>query len=357
MGGEPASPGAVSIQSKRLRTQVLRAAVQDNADVIADRLPAPLRRGRRLARLWGPRAWLLAVPLGVLAALASVADRSAAVEPVPQAAPASAGIARPGAADATDGGHEVRPDPALLSRPLGASALALGVRRVVIDAGHGGDNLGTGSRDGLIEKNLTLDLSTRLRSLLVKRGIEVVLTRTGDETLSLKQRAATANSRRGDIFVSIHLNSLSPSSLRGVETFYLGPSERPEHDAIAAKENEHSGYSLADMRALLDGIYADVRREESKRLAQSVQRTLVRRLRAIDPGIKDRGVKTAPFIVLVATEMPAILAEVSCLSNEQEARRLATGAYRQTIAEALASGIQAFIDHEQPGERKDRRES
>jgi len=117
--------------------------------------------------------------------------------------------------------------------------------------------------------------------------------------------------------------------------------------------------TFGGLRALLDGIYADARREESERLAHAVQRTLVRRLQADSPGITDRGVKTAPFVVLVATDMPAILAEVSCLSNADEADRLATPAYRQTIAESLALGIQTFIDHKNtpPIERKSPSES
>ena len=299
---------------------------------------------------------MLAFPLGVLTAWGWIGGSKGAVQTVASAAPQSQHLAAT-PADALHEPREVRPEPSLLARPLGAQALALGVRRVVLDPGHGGENLGTSSAGGLLEKELTLDLSTRVRQLLVKKGIEVVLTRTDDDTLSLKERAAVANERRGDIFVSIHLNSLQPSTLRGVETYYLGPSERPEHDAIAAKENEDSGYSLADMRTLLDSIYADARREESKRLAESVQDSVVRRLRGVDPQIKDRGVKMAPFIVLVATEMPAILAEVACLSNPAEGERLRTSAYRQTIAEALAAGIQTFIDQKHPGERKGHRES
>src|SRR4029078_9684462 len=176
-----------------------------------------------------------------------------------------------------------------------------------------------------------------------------------DATLARKQGATTANHTRGDIFVSIHLNSFEPASARGIETFYLGPSERAEHDAIAATENQDSGYSLADMRTLLDGIYVDARRDESKRLAQSVQHAIVQRLRTTDPEMSDRGVKTAPFVVLVATDMPAILAEVSCLSNADEAERLGREDYRQTIAKALVAGIQSFTDQKpQPaGKRKD----
>ena len=247
---------------------------------------------------------------------------------------------------------------ALLARPLPPRALALGVRRVVLDAGHGGANQGTASAAGLLEKHVALDLAERARRLLVDRGFEVVLTRADDMTLSLKQRATTANQSRGDIFVSIHLNSFERASSRGVETFYLGPSEHPDHDAMAAAENQHSGYSLADLRTLLDGIYVDARRNESKRLAQSVQDAVMRRLRKTDPTMTDRGVKTAPFVVLVATDMPAILAEVSCLSNPDEAERLGTSIYRQTIAEALVSGIQAFSNQKTHpvGKRKDTNE-
>jgi N-acetylmuramoyl-L-alanine amidase len=176
----------------------------------------------------------------------------------------------------------------------------------------------------------------------VQRGFEAVMTRTADETRSLLERAATANRRHGDIFVSIHLNSLRPSSVRGIETYYLGPSEGPEFDVIAAAENRHSGYSQSDIRSLLEKIYTDARRDESRRLAESVQRALVLNLRKTAPAITNRGVKMAPFVVLVATEMPAIVAEVSSLSNEDDARHLKTAEYRQTIAEALVSGIQTF---------------
>ena len=246
----------------------------------------------------------------------------------------------------------------LLGRPLPPRALALGVRRVVLDAGHGGAHDGTSSATGLLEKDITLDLANRTRRLLIDRGFEVVLTRTDDTTLSLKERATTANQRRGDIFVSIHLNALGAEAAHGVETFYLGPSEHPDHDAVAAAENQHSGYSLADLRTQLDRIYVDARRDESKRLAQSIQDAVFRRLRRTDPALDDRGVKTAPFVVLVATDMPAILAEVSCLSNPDEAERLGTTAHRQAIADALVSGIQAFSKQEiySTGKRKDTNE-
>jgi N-acetylmuramoyl-L-alanine amidase len=322
---------------------MLKAAVQDNADLMADRLPQALRPARRRLALWVRCAWVVTLPASIIAGSALIAHRSTAAQPVPSPvapAPDNAGseliVERPPQASL---------NASVLTRPLRPRALALGVRRVVLDPGHGGEHLGTVGRNGLLEKEVTLDLADRARRLLLARGVDVVLTRTGDETLSLKERSAAANKKRGDIFVSIHLNSFEPDSMRGIETYYLGPSEQPEHEAIAAAENQHSGYSLADLRTLLDSIYADARRDESKRLAQSVQRAIVQRLQSVDRAISDRGVRTAPFVVLVGTEMPAILAEVSCLSNAEEAKRLGTADYRQTIAEALVVGIQSFIDH------------
>jgi N-acetylmuramoyl-L-alanine amidase len=322
----------------RLKAQMLRAAVQENADTIADRLPTALRPIRRVLAMATYWARVLVPPFSVVAGLVLLAHWSNAAQSV---APAAVSGAMPASA-LGDPAPASPPDMSLLSRPLSPRALALGVRRVVLDAGHGGEHQGTASVSGLLEKDITLDLANRASQLLRERGFDVVLTRTNDATLSLKERATTANQQRGDIFVSIHLNALKPDSKLGVETFYLGPSEHPEHDAIAEVENQHSGYSLADMRTLLDGIYVDARRGESQRLAQSVQQAVLKRLRKIEPAMHDRGVKTAPFVVLVATEMPAILAEVSCLSNSDEAERLGTPAHRQAIAEALVGGIQAF---------------
>lgn len=333
-------------QREQLKAEILRSAIEDNVDAIQGRLPAPLRASQqrlRQATRWGSRA---AIAGAIVLASIGIARQPANVTPPMAATP---GAARDGAksdaatttpAPAT--GSPGRPDETVLSRTVDSGVLALSVRRIVIDAGHGGENLGTSSASGLTEKDVTLDIAERVRQLIAARGFEVVMTRTADDTLSLQQRAATANGRRGDIFVSIHLNALAPASAKGIETYYLGPSDGAEHDAIAAAENQHSGYSLSDMRALLEKIYTDARRDQSRRLAAAVQKTLVARLRTVDRSLTDRGVKMAPFVVLGATEMPAILAEVSCLSNREEAERLSTTAYRQTIAEAVVAGIQTF---------------
>jgi N-acetylmuramoyl-L-alanine amidase len=275
--------------------------------------------------------WPFAAPAGPVAVVPGGRAAAAAEQPNP-AEPDQLAVPGEGA------------DSSALSRALPPGVLALPVHRVIIDAGHGGDNLGASSAGGLKEKDLTLDIAERAQHLMVSRGFDAVLTRATDETLSLQQRAAIANSHRGDIFVSIHVNALEPPSARGIETYYLGPSSGRELDAIATAENQHSGYTLSDLRSLLERIFTDAKRNESRRLANSVQQALVRTMRKTETGLTDRGVKMAPFVVLVATDMPAILAEVSCLSNADEAKRLSTADYRQAIAEALVSGVRTFAE-------------
>jgi N-acetylmuramoyl-L-alanine amidase len=170
------------------------------------------------------------------------------------------------------------------------------------------------------------------------------MTRQEDRSLSLEDRGLAANRAGADIFVSVHLNWIEDRKTRGIETYYLGPTDDPFLTRLAADENRDSGYSLADMRRLLDRIYAGVRQEKSKKLAEVVQSSLFGSLAKMSPGLQNRGVKAAPFIVLLTTEMPAILAEVSCLSNEDEAELLTKPQYRQYIAEALAAGVRSYAD-------------
>ena len=231
----------------------------------------------------------------------------------------------------------------LAPAPIDLAVLPLEVRKIVVDPGHGGKDTGTSTPGGLAEKEVTLDIGLRLRHLLEQAAFEVVMTRDKDETVPLRQRTALANTQGADLFVSIHLNWIDGGQIRGMETYYLGPTEDPVLLQLAARENRDSGYSLADFRRLLDQIYLSVRRDESRRLAEGVQRMLVTALRRNHPTLVNRGVKTAPFAVLVGTEMPAILAEVACLSHPEEARLLATPQYRQDIAEALLQGIRAYV--------------
>ncbi len=323
----------------RTKERILREAVRENVEIMSGRLPG---RGRhrigvvmRAARLF----FFLTLPIAIFTTsyvVAKVAGgRSGGVPEsmLNRQPPLQRQAARPKATDLVATSTPQLIDPAVFP---------VAVRKVVLDPGHGGTNLGTTNAGGLIEKELTLDIAHRLRELLESNAFHVVMTREGDAQLSLQKRALIANETQGDIFVSIHVNWLVTRQIRGVETYFLGATDDPYLSALAARENQGSGYSLADLRGLIEEIYANARMGESRRLAEAVQRSLYRSLLERNPGLQDRGVKTAPFGVLTRTGMPAILAEVACLSNRQEAQLLMTASYRQFIAEALYEGINAY---------------
>jgi N-acetylmuramoyl-L-alanine amidase len=318
----------------RIKRQLLRDLVQQNVELAEGRLPKTLRRGRR----WPPSlrvAAAAALSLALLGSSGLIASRHQAPESSQAAPPSPVRRAPPAAA----------PSPvAFTSAPqaVDAAVFPLAVRKVVIDAGHGGASTGTRTPEGTLEKDLTLDIAERLRRLLAGQAFQVVMTREADRDVSLKERGGLANRVQADIFVSIHLNWIANRRSGGLETYYMGPTDDPELTRLVASENRESGYSLADMRRLLDRIYAGVRQEKSRKLAETVQDALFQTLGKVSPAIENRGVKTAPFIVLLTTDMPAILAEVSSLSNTDEARLLTKPLYRQSIAEALAQGIRAY---------------
>jgi N-acetylmuramoyl-L-alanine amidase len=323
---------------ERVRRRVLEEAVAENLDTIRGLPPRALRTSNRVWQVWMRRAPLVLM----LGAAATGYFLMARPSPGPSfhSAPPSPASGR--GAMATHAA--IAPLP-VANEPLqrvAVSAFPLSVRRVVLDAGHGGKDAGATALV-LREKDITLDIGARLRTLLEQNGFEVISTRGDDQTIPLRDRVRLANDSRGDIFVSIHVNSIIKyTASHGVETYYLGPTNDPKLTELAAAENSGSGYSLADLRKLLDGIYADARRDESAELATIVQKHLFGRLQSAHPGLENWGVKRAPFVVLVATDMPAVLAEVGCLSNRGEAAQLGRGEYRQKIAEALFDGIHAY---------------
>jgi N-acetylmuramoyl-L-alanine amidase len=333
-------------QIDRVKRQLLREAVADNLDTIRGLPPRSLRPSRRLGHLFLRRAPLVIIPL-MLASFAFLSNTGVTSTRKPLAVPP------PPARHAVAVQASVAP--MLMTdtlEPVSASAFPLSVRRVVLDAGHGGSDPGTSSLSNVSEKEITLDIQKRLGALLRQNGFEVIATRDNDRLIPLRERARLANGSHSDIFVSIHVNSIPHPDNHGVETYYLGPTNDPTLTKLAATENLTSGYALADLRKLLDGVYADVRRDESQRLAAAVQHQLFSGLRGVDPGLENWGIKRAPFIVLVATEMPAILAEVGCLSNEREAEMLRSGAYRQQIAQALFHGIHAYASANDAPQKK-----
>jgi N-acetylmuramoyl-L-alanine amidase len=224
-------------------------------------------------------------------------------------------------------------------------ALGLKIGKIVIDPGHGGHDTGTIGPNGLHEKDLVLEVGRRLGKLLETRlGAEVVYTRKNDTFIPLETRTAIANQQRADLFISIHANSSRDPDARGVETYYLNFTSSPEALEVAARENAVSEKSIYELQDLVKKIALKEKIEESREFAADVQQSLHSGLSAKSPGIRNRGVKKAPFIVLIGANMPSILAEISFVSNPDDERRLETSDYRQRIAESLYRGVARYVD-------------
>ena len=212
-------------------------------------------------------------------------------------------------------------------------ALGLKIGKIVIDPGHGGHDTGTIGPNGLEEKDLVLDVGRRLGKLLQTRlGAEVIYTRKDDTFIPLETRTAIANEEAADLFVSVHANSSHDPDARGVETYYLNFTSSPDALEVAARENAVSEKSIHELQDLVKKIALKEKIDESQEFAADVQRALHSGLAAKNPGVRDRGVKKAPFIVLIGANMPSILAEISFVSNPGDERRLGTPEYRQKIA-------------------------
>ena len=223
-------------------------------------------------------------------------------------------------------------------------ALGLKIGKIVIDPGHGGHDTGTIGPNGFQEKTLVLDVSKRLGKLLESRmGAEVAYTRRDDTFIPLETRTAIANQAQADLFVSIHANASRDPDARGVETYYLNFTSSPDALEVAARENAVSEESIYQLQDLVKKIALKEKIDESREFASDVQESLHSGLAAKSPSIRDRGVKKAPFIVLIGANMPSILAEISFVSNPEDERRLRTPEYRQKIAESLYRGIAKYV--------------
>jgi N-acetylmuramoyl-L-alanine amidase len=223
-------------------------------------------------------------------------------------------------------------------------ALGLKIGRIVVDPGHGGHDTGTIGPNGVEEKNVVLDVALRLGKLLQARlGADVVFTRQDDTFIPLETRTAMANQEEADLFVSIHANSSHDEDARGVETYYLNFTSNAAALEVAARENAASDKSIHELQDLVKKIALKEKIEESREFAMDVQRSLHSGLAAKSPGIRDRGVKKAPFVVLIGANMPSILAEISFVSNPTDARKLDAPEYRQRIAESLYKGISKYV--------------
>ncbi|MBZ5694746.1 MAG: N-acetylmuramoyl-L-alanine amidase [Acidobacteriia bacterium] len=226
-------------------------------------------------------------------------------------------------------------------------ALGLKISRIVIDAGHGGHDTGTIGPHGLMEKDLCLDVALRLGSIIDQKlpGAEVVYTRKDDTFIPLEQRTAIANEAKADLFVSIHANSSHDPAARGIETYYMNFATSPESMEVATRENANSEESLHDLQDLIQKIARNEKIEESKELAGDIQNTLSQRLQLVSQSERNRGVKKAPFVVLIGANMPSVLSEISFVSNPSDERLLRKTDQRQRIADGLYRGIAAYLDN------------
>lgn len=249
-----------------------------------------------------------------------------------------------------------KPDPAARSRFAAlakhqqgdelslAQQLGLKVRRVIIDAGHGGHDTGAIGPTGVREKDVALAVVLKLKDKLEALGLEVVLTRDDDTFIALDQRTRIANKEHGDLFISIHCNAAPSKNLRGVETYTLNTSSNRYSVRLAARENATTERGINDLQYILADLATKANTGESQRLAESVQRSLIRGLSKEYKGVRDLGTKEALFVVLLGAKMPSILVETSFLSNPEDEQRLASEEYQQSLADNVAEAVESFLE-------------
>jgi N-acetylmuramoyl-L-alanine amidase len=224
-------------------------------------------------------------------------------------------------------------------------ALGLKIGKIVIDAGHGGHDTGTIGPNGIREKDVVLDVSRRLGKMLRQQlGAQVIYTRSDDTFIPLETRTAIANRERADLFISVHANSSDDPDARGVETYYLNFTSSKDALEVAARENAVSQKSIYELQDLVKKIALKEKIDESREFASDVQSSLYSSLASKSSSLRNRGVKKAPFIVLIGANMPSILAEISFVSNPVDAKRLQTPEHRQQIAESLYRGVARYVN-------------
>lgn len=329
------------------KLRLIREAIQHNIEGTRGTTAKASARPKRLLPLWLLGSLLIA-SLAYLSMPSQVVSRGRASSPHTLEAESSVTTARHVATESEPPPpveYQAPEAPQSVPRRLSRAVLPLAVKKIVLDPGHGGKQHGAISDSGVSEKEITLDIALRLRRLMEDASFEVMMTRQTDQTVPLDKRAAFANTNSADLFVSIHVNWMEPREIRPLETYYVGPTEDPAALRLASVENRESGYSLSDYRRLLEKIYIDARRDESHTLAKTINGELYRSLRQANPELENRGVKMAPFVVLLGTEMPAILVEVSCLSNKDDVGLLTRADYREKIAVALMRGIRSYANN------------
>jgi N-acetylmuramoyl-L-alanine amidase len=225
------------------------------------------------------------------------------------------------------------------------SLFGLQIKTIVIDPGHGGKDPGATGAKGTKEKDITLDVALRLKQRLLKLDrFNVFLTRTQDEFLTLAARVDFAKEKRADLFISLHVNSLPNDSVNLIETYYFGPPLSSDTYRLAEEENKASHYSVSELMEIIQDIGNTVKRQESEMLAGAIQASLYSHISNLDPEVINSGVKMAPFVVLSQIEVPSVLVELSCITNESEEAKLKTSKYREKIASYIDEGIVTYLN-------------
>jgi N-acetylmuramoyl-L-alanine amidase len=224
-------------------------------------------------------------------------------------------------------------------------ALGLKISRIVIDAGHGGHDTGTIGPTGLMEKDLCLDVALRLGKIIGQRlpSAEVVYTRADDSFIPLEERTRIANESKADLFISIHANSSANHGARGVETYYLNLKGSPDAMEVAARENATAQESVHDLEDIVKKIARSEKIDESREFAADIQESLAKRIQKLNKTVKDRGVRKAPFVVLIGADMPSVLTEISFISNPSDEQLLKKPEQRQRVAEGLYQGVASYL--------------
>ena len=316
-------------------------------------VPPPAVRQREIVWLSVPPLLATLLPLSgyrIPDTMALIAVRPP--KPPPPAPVVAASTAAPAAAPVAAKVLPASRLPASTSASLVASenasksltrALGLKVNRIVIDAGHGGHDDGTIGPKGILEKDVVLDVALRVSKLLQeKMGVEVVLTRSDDTFIPLHERTAIANQYHADLFLSIHANSSPAPQVGGTETFYLNFTSTPSALDVAARENAGSEKSVGELKDLVQTITLNEKIEESHTFAETIQSAIQTQAARSNPDAHNRGVKKAPFVVLIGASMPSVLAEIGFLSNPKDESNLGKPEYRQKVAEALYRGVSQY---------------
>jgi len=340
----PSMPVALPAEDARANT---REDVGTSADIRADGTvvtadrPAPVtsvdERISSTAPVSAPASQYTNPSAGAVAGNGVVTEKSARAKPAKVTnASTKPDLIRPATAPpATHDGQ------ATLTRTLG-----LKIGRIVIDAGHGGHDTGTIGPTGLMEKDLCLDVALRLGKIIQQKlpGADVVYTRSDDTFIPLEERTNIANQAKADLFISIHANSSQDHAARGIETYYLNLRGTPEAMEVAARENATSSQGIHDLQDVVRQIARTEKIDESKEFAEDVQNSLSSKIQKSAKTVKNRGVRKAPFVVLIGADMPSILTEISFLSNPADEQLLKKPEQRQHVAEGIFSGVSSYLE-------------